>query len=148
MTAVTVESMDTVESSIGIRELSERTALSMDTLRWYEREGLLPLVDRTATGQRRYGPAAVRFVLLVQALRRTGMPVADVRTFVQLGGGESRHHPERMAILLQQRASVAERIAELRHDAELIDEKITQYRRLIALGLDCEDEASAAVGAG
>ena len=70
--------MQTLEGTIGIRELSERTALSMDTLRWYEREGLLPLVDRTATGQRRYGRAAVRFVLLVQALRRTGMPVAEV----------------------------------------------------------------------
>ena len=138
--------METAEV-IGIRELSERTALSMDTLRWYEREGLLPLVDRTATGQRSYGPAAVRFVCLVRALRRTGMPVADVRTFVQLGGGQLANHPARMAMLERQRAAVAEQIAQLRDDAALIDEKIDQYRVLIAHGLDCEDEgAAAAVG--
>lgn len=139
--------MQPVEDTVGIRELSHRTALSMDTLRWYEREGLLPLVDRTASGQRRYGPAAVRFVRLVQALRRTGMPVADVRTFVQLGGGELAHHRERMAMLEGRREAVAERIAQLRNDAELIEEKIAQYRRLIALGLDCEDsDGDALVG--
>ena len=98
----------------------------------------------TATGQRRYGPAAVRFVHLVRALRRTGMPVADVRAFVQLGGGRLAHHPERMAMLEQQRAAVAEQIAQLRHDADLIDAKIARYRRLIARGLDCEDEDAAA----
>ena len=140
MTAVTVGGVETLEGTIGIRELSERTALSMDTLRWYEREGLLPLVDRTATGQRRYGPAAVRFVLLVQALRRTGMPVAEVREFVQLGGGVLANHPTRMEMLERQRAVVAERMAELRHDEALIEQKIEQYRRLIARGLDCEDE--------
>ena len=132
--------METLEGTIGIRELSERTALSMDTLRWYEREGLLPLVDRTATGQRRYGRAAVRFVLLVQALRRTGMPVAEVREFVQLGGGVLANPPTRMEMLERQRAVVAERMAELRHDEALIEQKIEQYRRLIARGLDCEDE--------
>jgi DNA-binding transcriptional MerR regulator len=147
VTAVTVGGVETREGTIGIRELSERTALSMDTLRWYEREGLLPLVDRTATGQRRYGPAAVRFVLLVQALRRTGMPVAEVREFVQLGGGVLANHPTRMEMLERQRAVVAERMAELRHDQALIEQKIEQYRRLIALGLDCEDEiAEAAAG--
>lgn len=125
--------------AIGIRELSERTGLSMDTLRWYEREGLLPLVDRNGTGQRRYGPAAVRFALLVQALRRTGMAVADVRTFVQLGGGESHNHPVRMAMLERHREAVADHIAQLRHDAALVEEKIDQYRVLIARGLDCED---------
>ena len=95
--------VETAEA-IGIRELSERTSLSMDTLRWYEREGLLPLVDRTPTGQRRYGPAAVRFVLLVQALRRTGMPVAEVRAFVTLGGGQVANHSTRMEMLERQRA--------------------------------------------
>ena len=140
--------VETVEKAIGIRELSARTGLSMDTLRWYEREGLLPLVDRTATGQRRYGAAAVRFVYLVQALRRTGMPVTDVREFVHLGGGELRNHPARMAMLERHRAAVAEHIVQLRRDAALVEEKIDQYRVLIARGLDCADEIPDGYAAG
>ncbi|MDT7632124.1 MAG: hypothetical protein QOI50_4054, partial [Pseudonocardiales bacterium] len=48
-------------AALGIREVSGLTGLSMATLRWYEREGLLPLVDRTPDGRRSYPPAAVQF---------------------------------------------------------------------------------------
>jgi DNA-binding transcriptional MerR regulator len=134
MTAVTRE------TSLGIRQVSEETGLSIDTLRWYEREGLLPLVERSADGRRRYPPGALRFIRLVQALRRTGMPVADVRRFVTLGGGELAHHPERMALLEQQCAQIEQRMVELRDDLAVVQAKIAQYRELIARGVDCEDE--------
>ena len=126
--------------ALGIRQVSEETGLSIDTLRWYEREGLLPLVERTADGRRRYPPGALRFIRLVQALRRTGMPVADVRQFIELGGGELAHHPERMALLERQCAQIEQRMAELRDDLAVVQAKIGQYRELIARGVDCEDE--------
>jgi DNA-binding transcriptional MerR regulator len=127
----------------GIREVSEQTGLSIDTLRWYEREGLIPLVQRTADGRRRYPPAAVRFIRLVQALRRTGMPVADVRAFVQLGGGTLDVHPLRLRLLEQQTEAIEARLAQLHEDLAVVQAKTAEYRRLIALGLDCEDEAAA-----
>jgi DNA-binding transcriptional MerR regulator len=130
---------------LGIREVSEQTGLSMDTLRWYEREGLLPLVERTATGQRRYPPGALRFIRLVQALRRTGMPVAEVREFIELGGGELANHPGRMALLERQCAQIEQRLVELQDDLAVVQAKIGSYRRLIARGLDCEDDVPADV---
>ena len=136
MTAVTRE------TSIGIRQVSEETGLSIDTLRWYEREGLLPLVERTASGQRRYPPGALRFIRLVQALRRTGMPVAEVRQVIEAGGGELAPHPERMALLERQCAQIELRLAELQDDLAVVRAKIATYRHLIARGLDCEDELS------
>ena len=132
---------------LGIREVSQETGLSIDTLRWYEREGLLPLVERTSDGRRRYPPAAVRFVRLVQALRRTGMPVAEVRHFVQLGGGQLAVHPVRMRLLEQQSAAIEEQRAQLARDHALVQAKIEEYRRLIARGLDCEDDMAAPAGA-
>src|SRR5690349_23882139 len=107
----------------GIREVSERTGLSIDTLRWYEREGLIPLVQRGSDGRRRYPPAAVRFIGLVQALRRTGMPVADVREFVQLGGGTLDVHPVRLRLLEQQTAAIEERLARLHADLAVVQAK-------------------------
>ena len=126
--------------ALGIRQVSEETGLSIDTLRWYEREGLIPLVERSADGRRRYPPAAVRFIRLVQALRRTGMPVADVREFVQLGGGTLDVHPVRLGLLERQTAAIEQRLAELTEDLAVVRAKMADYRRLIALGLDCEDE--------
>ncbi|MFQ1003157.1 MerR family transcriptional regulator [Modestobacter sp. SSW1-42] len=128
--------------TLGIRQVSEETGLSIDTLRWYEREGLLPLVERNAGGQRRYPPGALRFIRLVQALRRTGMPVAEVRQFIEAGGGELAHHPERMALLERQCGAIEQRLAELQDDLAVVRAKIATYRRLIARGLDCEDELS------
>lgn len=128
-------------AGLGIREVSESTGLSVDTLRWYEKEGLLPQVGRSADGRRVYGPGAVRFVQLVQALRRTGMPVAQVRTFVQLGPGTPGNSAVRLEVLLRQQELVAHRMAELRRDEEVLRRKVENYRYLIANGLDCEDES-------
>ena len=135
--------MGAVITEPGIREVSEQTGLSIDTLRWYEREGLIPLVQRGSDGRRRYPPAAVRFIGLVQALRRTGMPVADVREFVQLGGGTLDVHPVRLRLLEQQTAAIEAQLAQLHEDLAVVQAKTAEYRRLIALGLDCEDEGTA-----
>jgi DNA-binding transcriptional MerR regulator len=132
--------MTVVEETLAIGQVAEQTGLSIDTLRWYERQGLIPLVERTATGQRRYPPSVVRFIALVQALRRTGMPVADVRAFIEAGSGELANHPGRMALLERQCVAIEVRLAELQDDLSVVQAKIESYRRLIAHGLDCEDD--------
>lgn len=129
---------------VGISEVSALTGLTKDTLRWYEKEGLLPQVRRTSSGQRRYPRSSVRFVRLVQALRRTGMPVAGVRAFVQAGPaagpGSAHSHRVRMGLLLEQREAIRAHLAQLQEDLGLIDDKIGDYADLIARGADCEDE--------
>jgi DNA-binding transcriptional MerR regulator len=132
----------TIEDGVaerGIREVSELTGVSMDTLRWYEKEGVLPVAPRTADGRRMYSPGAVRFVLLVQALRRTGMPVSEVRRFVELGPGTPNNSALRMEVLRRQAAEVEERLERLREDQRRIRAKIENYEDLIARGVDCED---------
>jgi DNA-binding transcriptional MerR regulator len=124
---------------LGIREVSEQTGMSLDTLRWYEREGLIPAVERTPDGRRRYGPAAVRFIKLIQALRRTGMPVADVRDFVTLGPGTPGNALRRLEVLQRQEARLLAQIASLDTDLALMRAKMTDYQGMIAEGRDCED---------
>lgn len=125
---------------VGIREVSERTGLSIDTLRWYERQGLVPDVRRGTDGRRRYSTYALGFVQLVQVLRRTGMPVARVREFVQLGGGELAHHAPRIALLEQHAACIEKLVAQLQADHATVRNEIAHYRDLIARGEDCTDE--------
>lgn len=124
---------------VGIRRVSELTGLSIDTLRWYERQGLLPLVERGPGGRRRYPPAAIRFIRLVQALRRTGMPVSAVRDFVQMGSG-TEWHDRRATLLEEHAASVERQMRQLQSDLTVLREKIAHHHDLRARGLDCEDE--------
>ena len=71
------------------------------------------------------------------------MPVADVREFVQLGGGTLDVHPIRLRLLEQQTAAIQAQLAQLHEDLAVVQAKTAEYRRLIALGLDCEDDAAA-----
>lgn len=124
----------------GIRETSEEAGLSIDTLRWYEREGMIPGVTRDTVGHRLYSPTTRGFIQLIAALRRTGMPVAEVRAFVSLGPGTTANHRPRLEILRHQLEQIELHQQQLNKDRAAITAKIAQYRSLIASGLDCEDE--------
>jgi DNA-binding transcriptional MerR regulator len=128
--------------AIGIREVSERTGISIDALRWYEKEGLIPDVERGPDGRRRYTPMILRWVRTVQALRRTGMPVAEVREFVHAGPDTLERHQYRLSLLERQSAAIDAQMAQLQEDREVIRAKVSSYQLLIASGLDCEDPAS------
>jgi DNA-binding transcriptional MerR regulator len=145
---VRVTASPPTRDAVGIRDVSERTGLSIDTLRWYERQGLLPDVRRGTDGRRRYSTTAIEFVKLVQVLRRTGMPVAEVRKFVQLGGGELAHHAPRIALLEQHAACIEKLVAQLQADHATVQNEIAHYRDLLTRGEDCKDELAGQDGQG
>ncbi|MFX4286613.1 MerR family transcriptional regulator [Janibacter sp. G349] len=125
--------------AVGIAEVSRRSGLTQDTLRWYEREGLLPRVARGSDGRRRYEEADVRIVELIVRLRSTGMPVAEQRRFVDLLDEGAASHGRRMALLREHRIRVLDRLLGMREALGAIEDKIDHYERLIAAGLDCDE---------
>ena len=74
------------EDWISISAMAAESGLSMDTLRWYEKEGMLPPVGRGVDGRRRYAPADRNLVLLLARLRETGMTTRAMKEFVALVG--------------------------------------------------------------
>ncbi|NLE78770.1 MAG: MerR family transcriptional regulator [Rhodococcus sp.] len=126
-------------TALGIAQVSEATGLTHDTLRWYEREGLIPRVDRGSDGRRRYDDASLRIIQLIVRLRRTGMPVADIRWFLALTEEGAASHGRRMALLRGHRERVLAQLDQLNQDLGAIDDKIEHYRGLIDLGLDCDN---------
>ncbi|EGD54119.1 MerR family transcriptional regulator [Gordonia neofelifaecis] len=128
------------DDSLSIAEVSARTGLTRDTLRWYEAEGLIPAVPRTSAGVRRYDDATVRMIDLLVRLRRTGMPVAHMRDFVTMVAQGARTHGRRMRLLEDHREEIESRIRELVDDLGAVDAKIAHYRRLIDAGLDCTEQ--------
>jgi DNA-binding transcriptional MerR regulator len=133
MTATTFHVMD-----LGIRAVSARTGLSVDTLRWYEREGLLPAVPRGPDGRRAYPERLVVFIELIVALRRTGLSVSDTRAFVEMAGEGAASHGRRMALLERQREAIRECRRQIDADLGAVETKISHYRELIDSGRDCD----------
>ncbi|MFF2652007.1 MerR family transcriptional regulator [Streptomyces sp. NPDC058045] len=110
-----------------ISEVVARTGLSAHTLRWYERIGLMPHVDRSHTGQRRYSNGDLDWLSLVGKLRQTGMPVAGMVRYAELVRAGAHTFPERRELLEQTRRDVRSRIAELQDTLAVLDYKIDIY---------------------
>jgi len=108
--------------------MSTRTGVSIDTLRYYEREGLIEPVARADGGHRRYSAAEVLWVEVLRCLRDTGMSIEQLRHYCQLGQQGDSTRPERRRLLEAHRAEVQQQI-EVRRDAlRLIDHKLSFYR--------------------
>ncbi|MEU6085668.1 MerR family transcriptional regulator [Streptomyces sp. NPDC047085] len=110
-----------------ISEVVAFTGLTAHTLRWYERIGLMPHVDRSHTGQRRYSNRDLDWLDLVTKLRLTGMPVADMVRYAELVREGESTYGERQALLEATRRDVLARIAELRDTLAVLDRKISFY---------------------
>lgn len=110
-----------------ISEVVTYTGLSAHTLRWYERIGLMPHVDRTHTGQRRFTDRDLDWLDLVAKLRLTGMPVADMVRYAELVRAGAHTFAEREQLLTAHREEVLRRLAELRSTLSVLDYKIDMY---------------------
>lgn len=113
-----------------IAQAATRSGLSIDTLRYYERIGLVEPPARDAGGRRTYTDDDLGWLYFLTRLRTTGMPIRMMREYAQLrhlGVGTSAR---RRQILVEHRAGVRERIAELQSCVETLDYKIQNYEQI------------------
>jgi DNA-binding transcriptional MerR regulator len=110
-----------------ISEVAAFTGLTAHTLRWYERIGLMPHVDRSHTGQRRFTNRDLDWLRFVGKLRLTGMPVADMVRYAEMVRAGEHTFEARQELLKQTRRDVRSRIAELQDTLAVLDHKIEYY---------------------
>ncbi|WP_446459188.1 MerR family transcriptional regulator [Streptomyces zaomyceticus] len=110
-----------------ISEVASLTGLSAHTLRWYERIGLMPHVDRSHTGQRRFTDRDLNWLAFVGKLRLTGMPVADMVRYAELVREGDHTRDARRELLETTRQDVLSRITELQDTLAVLDIKIGHY---------------------
>ncbi|WP_173075595.1 MerR family transcriptional regulator [Phytohabitans rumicis] len=113
-----------------VSEAAGQVGLTTYTLRWYEQEGLVEPVGRDSAGRRRYTQQDVDWLLLLTRLRRTGMPVRDMRRYAELAREGDGTLGARRRLFEQHRDRVLTRIAELEEDLKVLNYKIDVYGKM------------------
>jgi DNA-binding transcriptional MerR regulator len=117
-----------VTQTLSIAEAADCTGLTADTLRYYERDGLLlRSVPRATSGHRQYTEDDIAWIRLITKLRSTGMPIRDVRRYADLVRAGDGNEAERLQLLRAHRQVVLARLAEVQDHLGAIDYKIGLY---------------------
>ncbi|MFJ3957104.1 MerR family transcriptional regulator [Arthrobacter sp. NPDC090010] len=114
--------------SFTIAQVAERTGLSQHTLRYYERDGLLPHeVGRASSGRRAYSEQDVGGIVMIARLRATGMPIAEIRRYARLVRDGDTSVPARLQLLVEHREHVLAQLHEAKEHLAAIEAKIALY---------------------
>jgi DNA-binding transcriptional MerR regulator len=116
-----------------IAEAARRAGVSVHTIRYYERVGLLASIERNGSGHRRFTPEDVEWVVVCTKLRATGMPIRRIRQYAELVRDGDGNELERLALLEAHREDVLRRLADVQRNLELVDYKIGLYRERLGI---------------
>jgi DNA-binding transcriptional MerR regulator len=113
-----------------INAAATHAGISIHTLHYYEREGLLH-VSRASNGHRRYSSSDLEWIGILTCLRKTGMPIRTMREFAALVQQDSSNIPERIQILQAHRLEVIEHVKSLQHNLDHVEYKIDYYQKVV-----------------
>lgn len=112
-----------------IAEVSKKYDLSADTLRYYERIGLLPAVPRNKSGIRDYDEDSMRWIELMKCLRKAGVQIEALIEYVELFRKGDETIEARKNILLEQREHLIARMNDMQASLDRLDSKIERYEK-------------------
>jgi DNA-binding transcriptional MerR regulator len=118
------------ELPLTIQQVASATGLSVYTLRYYERNGLIEPIERAANGHRRYSAQNIAWIEFLTRLRTTGMPIRQMQQFAALMREKPDEVQGRRILLEIHRSAVQKRLAELSQHLAVIDWKIQHYQEL------------------
>lgn len=110
-----------------IGQVAQRTGLSIHTLRYYEKEGILPFIRRNEYGVRVYEDQDIEWMIFVCCLRETGMSISDIKEYVHLALQGNSTIEERLGMLEQQRHKIEAQIGTLNTYIDMINRKTDLY---------------------
>jgi len=114
-----------------IAEVSEQYGLSSDTLRYYERIGLIPPVNRNGGGIRDYSELDIKRVEFVKCMRSAGLPVEVLIEYIGLVQKGDQTIEARKEILMEQRELLMARMAQMKKTLDILNHKIEVYEKAV-----------------
>lgn len=114
-----------------ISEVSEKYGVSKDTLRYYEKIGLIPPVPRTKSGIRDYGEESFGWIKLMKCMRKAGVGVEALIEYVNLFKQGNETIEARKNILINQRNKLMEQLENIKESVDLLNFKIENYEKIM-----------------
>ena len=114
-----------------IAEVSEQYGISLDTLRYYERIGLIPPVTRNESGIRDYNELDVRRVEFVKCMRSAGLPIEVLIEYIGLVQRGDQTIEARKDILVEQRQLLISRMEQMQKTLDILNHKIEVYEKAV-----------------
>ena len=114
-----------------IGQAAERAGLSADTLRYYDKQGLLPFVARAENGYRVFTEEDFAWLDTIACLKGTGMELKDIRTFIRWCMQGDSTLQNRLDLILARKREVESQISQLRGYLSKLEQKIDHYRQAL-----------------
>lgn len=119
-----------------ISKAADRIGLTISTLRYYDKEGLLPFVDRTAGGARNFKESDFEWLSVITCLKQTGMPVKKIKQFIDWCLEGDATLEKRLNIFVEHKKEVNAQIATLKQHMKKVDHKIWYYETAVSAGTE------------
>lgn len=110
-----------------IGQMAEKLGIAPSTLRYYDKEGLLPFVERSDGGARVFKDADFEWLQVISCLKKTGMRLNDIRAFVELSMKGDETIEERLALIVEQKKAVQAMLAEMKETLRVLEFKEWYY---------------------
>lgn len=113
------------------KEVAEMTGLSTATLRYYEKEHLLPPIARTSQKYRQYSDSDIEWIKMIQCMRRANIPIQSIKEYISLliqGGGTLE---QRFAMVQNHMEDIKQQIINLQRALVLTQKKLSFYEKLL-----------------
>ena len=117
-----------------IKEVSDMLNIPASTIRYYDKEGLLPQIERKDSGYRLFSEENLGALRLIECLKSTGMPIKDIRRFFEWVEQGDASLQQRYEMFLERRRAVEQQMKELEKTLEIIDYKCWFYETAVAAG--------------
>lgn len=116
-----------MENVLTIKEVAARFNLPISTIRYYDKQGLMPFVARDAAGNRVFTPSDLNFIKTICCLKNTDMPLTEIRQYINLCMAGTKTIPTRRKLLRAHKQRVLERRRKIDQALVEIDTKIDRY---------------------
>jgi DNA-binding transcriptional MerR regulator len=118
-----------MEPTFSIAEISKRTGLSYDTIRYYEKIGLLPPVKRKENGQKEYEKLHLDRSIFITQLKRTHMPLKEIERYLTLASAQK--YESCYSVLNEHKLNIESQMAEMHATLEMVNYKLDHFRNLM-----------------
>lgn len=106
-----------------IGEIAKKLNIAPSALRYYDKEGLLPYVERTESGIRKFYDSDIEMLLIIECLKKTGLSISKIKVFVDWCVEGDSTIDQRLNLISQQREAVLQQIEEMKISLEKLDYK-------------------------